>query len=75
MRIRGYLQGKSFDPEAIGKLDIAFITACKALGLADVNDAVTEVVANRVIEVASTGEDNPERLATAVLRSFYPRGY
>jgi hypothetical protein len=60
----------AFDPEALQAMGIAFDNACKALGLADRIDPVTETVALRIIELARTGIRDPEELERTMLASF-----
>jgi hypothetical protein len=40
------------------------------LGLTDKTDDLTIMVANRIIDLAKSGERDPERLKAAVLKSF-----
>jgi len=46
---------------------LAFHQACKALQLSDVDDAFTDIVATRIVELAKTGERDPDRLCAQVL--------
>jgi len=48
-------------------MGVAFERACGALGLADVTDSMTQVVAIKIIEVAMTGERDAGRLYDAVM--------
>ncbi|HUI98179.1 MAG TPA: hypothetical protein VLX44_20685 [Xanthobacteraceae bacterium] len=57
----------SFDPEVTRAMGVAFERACGALGLADVTDSMTQVVAIKIIEVAMTGERDAGRLYDAVM--------
>jgi hypothetical protein len=45
---------------------LAFHKACKALQLSDKDDAFTDIVAT-IVELAKTGERNPDRLCSQVL--------
>jgi hypothetical protein len=56
-----------FDPEAIERMVVAFKAACQSLQLVDRDDLLTQIVARKVIEVAGTGERDPERLRDLVL--------
>jgi hypothetical protein len=46
---------------------LAFRKACETLLLTDKDDAFTEIVAEQIVELAKTGESDPERLCSKVL--------
>jgi hypothetical protein len=56
-----------FDPEAIEPMVATFKAACQSLQLVDRDDLLTQIVARKVVEVAGTGERDPERLRDLVL--------
>jgi hypothetical protein len=56
-----------FDPEAIEPMVAAFEAACRLLQLVDRDDLLTQIVARKVVEVAGTGDRDPERLRDLVL--------
>ena len=56
-----------FDPEAIEPIVAAFKATCHSLQLVDRDDLLTQIVARKVVEVAATGERDPERLRDQVL--------
>jgi len=62
----------SFDPETLAAMGRAFAMACDSLGLARTSDAVTRMVAARIVEAAAAGERDPDRLHQAVLRWARP---
>jgi hypothetical protein len=47
----------------------AFKAACLALQLADKDDPITDIVARKIIEIAGTGERDPERICALVAHS------
>ena len=51
-------------------MSAAFVNACKALGLSDRADKVTEIVALHVIELAQRGIRDPVKLTDATLDSL-----
>ena len=55
------------DSERIEAMRLAFHKACAILQLSDEDDAFTELVAEKIIEVAKTGESDPERLCSRAL--------
>ena len=67
MPLTPYLSERIFDPPAIEAMTAAFNVACLSLHLAVRDDPVTEIVALRVIEIAGTGERDPERIFDLVL--------
>ncbi len=52
---------------------VAFEMARIALGVADRTDPINEIIAKRVIELASAGERNPDLLCEGVLKEFRER--
>jgi hypothetical protein len=68
MSMRLYVQPGAFGPEAIAAMSEAFDTACKAVHHAgQPSKAVREVLAQRIIAAATSGEHNPVRLRAAAL--------
>jgi hypothetical protein len=66
MPIRFHLNGQSFDPETIRVMGLAYEMALIALRLTDRGDIANDVVAHKIIELAKTGERNPEQMCEAV---------
>jgi hypothetical protein len=56
-----------FDQSAIHAMAAAFEACCRALRLEERIDPITEIVARKVIEVAGTGERDPQRICGLVL--------
>jgi hypothetical protein len=66
------LQNSAFEPEDIERLASAYEMARRALKLKDRNDPITDTVARKIIDVAQTGEKDPERIcAQAIERIRY----
>jgi len=65
-----FLKGADFDPQAIEAMSAAFEAVCASLQLLKRTDPVTEIVARMVVEVAGTGERDPERIRDLVLLSL-----
>jgi hypothetical protein len=59
-----------FDHDLIEAMRLAFQKACEALELGDTADASTELVAEKIIELAKAGEIDPERLCSRAVRGF-----
>jgi hypothetical protein len=59
----------SFDPEAISIISAVFEKACDALGLSNRRDALTELLAKKVIEAAQAGDRDPLRIYQMVMDS------
>jgi hypothetical protein len=70
MSIRSFIQPGAFEPEAIAVMSEAFEAAIKELQ--DTGDVMREVVAGRIIAVATLGERDPVRLRAVALTR--PRG-
>jgi hypothetical protein len=64
------LQDGAFDPEAVAAMSAAFEDACRALGLADRIDPLRDMVAQKILDCARTGERDPIRLRDCVLKSL-----
>ena len=64
------VQRDAFDPDTIEIMSAAYEGACKALGLADRSDPLTQLVAKKIIGLATRGERDPERICAEVLRAF-----
>jgi hypothetical protein len=68
MSIRIYVAPGVFGPEAIAAMCEAFDAACKAVHHAGApSEALREVLAQRIIEAATSGERDPVRLRAAAL--------
>jgi len=73
MPIRAYLEGHKFDPETTRLMGIAFEMALVALERTDgpVNPT-RDAVAQKIIELAKAGENDPERFCEAALQALRP---
>jgi hypothetical protein len=72
MPITPFLRGQAFDPEAVKAMGIAFTDSCQALGLVERTDKLTELVADRIIELAQQGIRDAAALTAMVLKEFAP---
>ncbi len=70
MPLRPYIGHAVFDPPTIAALRDAFRPACDSLLLVDRQDPIIELVALKVIEVATTGERDPQRIRDFTLLAF-----
>jgi hypothetical protein len=68
--ITPFLRNQAFDPETVEAMGNAFVTTCEALGLSDRTDAMTKLVAEKIIELAQRGFKNPTALHLAALQEF-----
>lgn len=64
-----YLDGEVFDEELTHAMGVAFERACETLRLSDKDDPATRLLAKKVIEAATSGERDAERLYQMVLDS------
>jgi hypothetical protein len=60
--IRIYLKSREFDAESIRVMGIALECARSALHVFPSDEVLSEAVAARIIELARTGEHDPEKL-------------
>jgi hypothetical protein len=75
MPIRGLLdvQEAAFDPEDITAITAAHEMTVKRLGVTDRKSAMAFLVAKTVIQIATGGERDPERLSESVIRILQSR--
>jgi hypothetical protein len=62
--------GGAFAPEVIVIMSNAYQAVLADLGLLDHEDSITLLVARRIIDLASEGERDPERLRVTTLASL-----
>jgi hypothetical protein len=60
-------RGSAFDPEAISRMNVAYHAVLTELGLPDRQNSSTLMIARRIIELATLGERDPERMVTATV--------
>jgi hypothetical protein len=70
MPIRMYLAGRSFDPELIQNMSVAFQGVCAARCLSPIDDAVTRLVEEKIIELAGAGMRSPASLHLMTLKEL-----
>ena len=70
MPITPFLTGRSFDQERIDLMSTAYMAVCEKLGLADRSDPATLMVAEKVIELALRGVNDPDTLRRLALFEF-----
>ena len=62
MAIYRLLRRHVFEPEDLRLLGIVYEDVLKVLGLVDRKDPATEMIAKRLVELAQTGERDPQCL-------------
>src|SRR5262249_6912922 len=72
MPITQFLDSPEFDPETKRVMDVAFEMARAALQLGDQGNLINERIAKRIIELAKTGEADPNRLCECVVEGISP---
>jgi hypothetical protein len=70
MPIRRYLDGHRFDAEITRLLGIAFETVVAALHTRGDVEPPRDTIARIIIDLAKTGERDPERLCEAALKAI-----
>jgi hypothetical protein len=68
--IHRLLEPGVFQPEEVAALAHVFDDVLHALGLFDRTDPVTTLVAKKVIDLAKTGERDPDRLKRLTIDAF-----
>ena len=61
------LEGTAYDSDTIAVISEAYETARRDLGLTDRTDLITDTLARKIIEVARTGERDPDRIRQRAL--------
>jgi hypothetical protein len=70
MPIRPFLSGQAFDPETIDNMSEVLKRVCETLGLKLVDDPVTRLVAQKIIELAQRGVRDVATLQAMTLSEF-----
>jgi hypothetical protein len=70
MPITPFLNGERFDPEDKRVLGVAFEMVCIALRIGDSDDGVKQAIATKIMDLAKTGERNPDTLCEQALRDI-----
>jgi hypothetical protein len=70
MPITPFLNGERFDPETTRVLSVALEMTCIALRAGDCDDGVRQAIAIKIIELAKTGERNPDILCEQALTAI-----
>jgi hypothetical protein len=61
---------EQFDQETLRILGVAFEQTCIALQIGDCDDDVRQAIANKIIELAKTGECNPDVVCERALKDI-----
>ena len=64
------LNGKSFGPEEVARLDAAYQATLRALQLVDRYDPITEIVAEKIIEVGQRGIRDPAQISARAMEEL-----
>ncbi len=70
MPIIPFLRGQAFDPETIEAMAAAFSKTCDALGLIERTDPISNLVAEKIIELAERGLRNPTAIHFMVMKEL-----
>jgi CRP-like cAMP-binding protein len=65
-------QKQAFGPELIAAMGAALDDTLRGLKLSNRDDPLTTIVAKKIIEIAQTGERDPQRIRERVLQSMNP---
>lgn len=67
MRIKKYIAGSAFDPDAIAHMVAAFEAVRTILNLDDPNDPMVETVAKKIVSLASQGITDTDEIQRRVI--------
>jgi hypothetical protein len=70
MPVTQFIDSSKFDAETKRVMGVAFEMARAALQLGDQGNVINERVAKKIVELAKTGERNPDLLCESVLSEF-----
>ena len=70
MAIYRLLQNSPMGPEQISRLSEAYEQTLKALSLKDRNDALTELIAKKIIEIGQTGVKEPAQISELAIKGL-----
>ncbi len=70
MPINRSLNGSNLGPEDVERLNRAYTCALRQLRLVDRNDPITDIVAQKVIEVGATGISDPEEISRTAMKQL-----
>ena len=73
MPITPFLNGEQFDQETTRVIGVALEMTCLALRTGDCDDGVREAIVIKIIELAKTGERNPDVLCERALKDIRRR--
>jgi hypothetical protein len=72
MPINQMIREGKLDPKTGAVLNRAYEHVLRELGLVNREDALTNVVAEKVVEVGATGTSDPDEIAKAVIKRLNP---
>jgi hypothetical protein len=70
MPINRLIKNRNLDAEKAAVLNRAFQHALRELGLVDRADALTNIVAEKIVEIGATGISRPEEIARAAIETI-----
>ena len=67
-----FIEVAQFDQETLRILGVAFAQVAIALRIGDCDDDFKQAIANKIIQLAKTGERNPDLLCERALKDIRP---
>ena len=67
-----FASGQAFPPETIEAMGIAYENVCKSLKLVERSGQLHELIARNIIELATCGVHDADRLSAHVLATYKP---
>jgi hypothetical protein len=63
-------QGVALDPDDVTKLEVAYYAVIRHVGLVQHEEVATRLLARRIVQLASEGQRDPERLMAAAIKAL-----
>jgi hypothetical protein len=73
MPIRPFFAGRPFEPETITEMGDALERACAAMGLSQTDDQVTQLVAEKIVQLVQRGVVGVEMLSSLAIKELAGR--
>ena len=70
MSIEQLLETKSFPPETVTRIKLAYVETLRSLQLVDRDEPLTDAIARKIVELAQTDVGDPDELSRRTIREL-----
>ena len=70
MSIEQLLETKSFAPETVTRIKLAYVETLRSLQLVDRDEPLTDAIAKKIVELAQTDVGDPDELSRRTIREL-----